>query len=160
VGAKLLYSNGTIQHAGVVLGLKDKICGHFLQHAPGDSSGYGQSLAVARNVSAVTGACLMMRRSVFEEVGGFEELFASDFNDVDLCLKVRQSGYQVIWTPHARLFHHECQTRGTLVNPARHALYALERLLFLDRWGAVVARGDPYYSPHLNHEEADCTVRR
>ena len=69
-------------------------------------------LAVARNVSAVTGACLMMRRSVFDEVGGFDEQFAGDFNDVDLCLKARQRGYQVIWTPHARLFHHECQTRA------------------------------------------------
>jgi O-antigen biosynthesis protein len=157
-GAKLLYSNGTLQHAGIVLGLKNKICGHLLQHAPDAAS--ERLLVVARNVSAVTGACLMMRRSVFDEVGGFEEQFAGDFNDVDLCLKVRQRGYQVIWTPHARLYHHECQTRGTLVNPARHALFALERLLFLDRWGAVVERGDPYYNPNLNRDEADCTPRR
>ena len=156
-GAKLLYSNGTLQHAGIVLGLKNKICGHLLQHAPDAAS--DRLLAVARNVSAVTGACLMMRRSVFDEVGGFDEQFAGDFNDVDLCLKARQRGYQVIWTPHARLYHHECQTRGTLVNPARHALFALERLLFLDRWGAVVERGDPYYNPNLNRDEADCTPR-
>ncbi len=159
VGAKLLYSNGTLQHAGIVLGLKDKICGHLLQHAP-DSAEHAKHLAVARNVSAVTGACLVMRRSVFDEAGGFEEQFAGDFNDVDLCLKVRQRGYQVIWTPHARLYHHECQTRGTILNPTRHALYALERLLFLDRWGAVVARGDPFYNPNLNQDEADCTLRR
>jgi O-antigen biosynthesis protein len=159
VGAKLLYSNGTLQHAGIVLGLKDKICGHLLQHAPDDAE-HAKHLAVARNVSAVTGACLVMRRSVFDEAGGFEEQFAGDYNDVDLCLKVRQRGYQVIWTPHARLFHHECQTRGTILNPTRHALYALERLLFLDRWGAVVNRGDSFYNPNLNQDEADCTLRR
>ncbi|HBI46257.1 MAG TPA: glycosyl transferase family 2 [Planctomycetales bacterium] len=161
VGAKLLYSNETIQHAGIVLGLKNIICGHLLQRAP-DSAAAGHPLAVARNVSAVTGACLMMRRSVFDEVGGFEEQFAGDFNDVDLCLKVRQSGYQVIWTPHARLFHHECQTRGkiSIVNGTRHTLFVLERLLFLDRWGAVVGRGDPFYNPNLNQDEADGTVRR
>jgi GT2 family glycosyltransferase len=158
VGAKLLYSNETVQHAGIVLGLKDKICGHLLHHAP-DAAGYAHHLTVARNVSAVTGACLVMRRSVFDEVAGFEEQFAGDFNDVDLCLKARQRGYQVIWTPHARLYHHECQTRGQIVNPTRHALYALERLLFLDRWGAVVARGDPFYNPNLNQDEADCTLR-
>jgi GT2 family glycosyltransferase len=157
VGAKLLYSDGTLQHAGIVLGLENLICGHLLRRVP-DATGY--PLAVVRNVSAVTGACLMMRRSVFDEVGGFEEQFAGDFNDVDLCLKVGQSGYQVIWTPYAQLFHHECQTRGTIINPTRHALFALERLLFLDRWGAVVARGDPFYNPNLNDDEADCTARR
>jgi O-antigen biosynthesis protein len=161
VGAKLLYSNGTVQHAGVVVGLKeDTLCGHFLRAAPGDDPGYDQGLAVARNVSAVTAACLVIRRSVYEEVSGFEEQFAGDFNDIDLCLKVRQRGYQVIWTPHARLYHHECQTRGTIFNAARHTLFALERLLFLDRWGDLLARGDPFYSPHLNHDSADCTVRR
>jgi O-antigen biosynthesis protein len=157
VGAKLLYPDETVQHAGIVLGLKDKICGHLLHHARNDA-GYAHHLTVARNVSAVTGACLVMRRSVFDEVAGFEEQFAGDFNDVDLCLKVRQRGYQVIWTPHARLFHHECQTRGTIDNPTRHALYTLERLLFLDRWGALVARGDAYYNRNLNQDEADCTL--
>ncbi len=157
VGAKLLYSDGRLQHGGVVLGIKNLICGHLLQCAPDAAV---QPLAFARNVSAVTGACLMMRRSVFEQVGGFEEQFAGDYNDVDLCLKAGQQGFQVIWTPYARLFHHECQTRGTIMNPARHALFALERLLFLDRWGAVLVRGDPFYNPNLNDDEADCKARR
>ncbi len=158
VGAKLLYSDKTIQHAGIVLGIKNLVTGHLFQRAPDSAVGY--PLGVTRNVSAVTGFCLMMRRSVFDEVGGFEEQFAGDYNDVDLCLKVRQAGYEVIWTPHACLFHHECQTRGHIVNPKRHTQFAFERLLFLDRWGSVVERGDPYYNPNLNHNAADGTLRR
>ena len=101
-----------------------------------------------------------MRRSVFEEVGGFDEQFAGDYNDVDLCLRVRRRGLQVVWTPHARLVHHQCQTRGTIVRPDRHAQLVLERLRFLERWGEEIARGDPYYSPHLTRDGEDCSVRQ
>jgi GT2 family glycosyltransferase len=159
VGAKLLYADGTLQHAGVIIGMNDQTSGHYFKGFPGDSAGYLNRLATAQNLSAVTGACLMMRRGVFDQVGGFDEQFAVNFNDIDLCLKVRAAGYQVIWTPHARLFHYECQTRGQQRTPAKQALYNMERQLFLDRWGKVVAAGDPFYSPHLSYGREDCAIR-
>jgi O-antigen biosynthesis protein len=158
-GAKLLYADGTVQHAGVIVGLNDASSGHYLKGFPGDGPGYMNRLVTAQNLSALTGACLMMRRAVFDEVGGFDEQFAVNFNDIDLCLKVRAKGYQVVWTPHARLFHFECQTRGHQRTPAKQALYNMERQLFLDRWGEVVARGDPFYSPHLSYAREDCAIR-
>src|SRR5262245_13321651 len=106
VGAKLLYADGTVQHAGVIVGMNDQTSGHYFKGFPGDAPGYLNRLVTVQNLSAVTGACLMMRRTVFEQVGGFDEQFAVNFNDIDLCLKVRTAGYQVIWTPHARLFHY------------------------------------------------------
>jgi GT2 family glycosyltransferase len=160
VGAKLLYPNGAVQHAGIVLGITEHHCGHYLNGALGDAPGYANRLAAVQNLSAVTGACLVMRRAVFEDVGGFDEQFAGDYNDVDLCLRLRRRGLQVIWTPHARLVHHQCQTRGHIINPARHAQLVLERLLFLERWGEEIARGDPYYSPHLTRDAEDCSVRQ
>ena len=159
-GAKLLYPNGAVQHAGIVLGVMKNHCEHVMSGFRGDAPGYANRLVAVQNLSAVTGACLVMRRSVFEEVGGFDEQFAGDYNDVDLCLRVRRRGLQVIWTPHARLVHHQCQTRGTIFRPARHAQLVLERLLFLERWGEEIARGDPFYSPHLTHDADDCSVRR
>ncbi len=160
VGAKLLHPNGAVQHAGVILGITDHHCGHYMAGFRGDAPGYANRLAVAQNLSAVTGACLVMRRDVFEELAGFDEQFAGDYNDVDLCLRVRRRGLQVIWTPHARLVHHQCQTRGTIIHAARHAQLVLERLLFLERWGEEIARGDPFYSPHLNHDGEDCSIRQ
>ena len=160
VGAKLLYPGGAVQHAGVFLGVTEHHCGHVMNGFHGDAPGYANRLAAVQNLSAVTGACLVMRRSVFEEMGGFDEQFAGDYNDVDLCLRVRRRGLQVIWTPHARLVHHQCQTRGTIIHPARHAQLVMERLLFLERWGEEIARGDPYYSPHLTHDGEDCSVRQ
>jgi GT2 family glycosyltransferase len=149
VGAKLLYPDGTIQHAGIVMGLHGSV-GHGQRRTPGDSSGYGGSLAVAREVTAVTGACLALRKEVFQEVGGLDEQnLPVTFNDVDLCLKLRARGYRNIWTPHAVLYHHEAATRGPDASGESAARYRREFELMRTRWGAQLEQ-DPYYSPNLS----------
>ena len=111
VGAKLLYPDGRLQHIGMVLGVAGLAAHAFHQH-PGVSAGYAGSAIIARNYSAVTGACLMTRRRVFDEVGGFDERFPIDFNDVDYCLRLRRAGYRVVFTPWAQLYHHESASFG------------------------------------------------
>jgi GT2 family glycosyltransferase len=148
VGALLLYPNGSrshrpsrIQHAGVTIGVGG-VAGHAFKHLPADRSNYYDLHRVIRNCSAVTAACAMMRRSVFDEVGGFDEKLKVAFGDVDLCLRVRESGYRVVYTPYAMVYHHECATRGRL-HPAEDEAYAI------DRWGDAIIKGDPYYNPNL-----------
>jgi GT2 family glycosyltransferase len=149
VGGKLLYPDGTVQHAGIALGIG--VAGHVFRRLPGDAPGYhGLALAV-RDVSAVTGACLMVSRRVFDEVGGFDERLPVAFNDIDFCLRLRSRRLAVVWTPHARLLHHESATRGLLHPPAAEAL-------MWERWGAILAQ-DPYYSPHLTRSREDYGVR-
>ena len=111
VGAMLYYPDDTIQHAGVYLD-KSNIAGHLYKNLPRGSSGTNDFLLREQIVSAVTAACLLVRRDVFEEVGGFNTAFAVAFNDVDFCLRVQQAGYTNVWTPHAELYHHESKSRG------------------------------------------------
>ena len=145
VGAKLVYSSGAIQHAGIVIGIMEG-AGHLHRNTFGAES--WNWLPFTRNVSAVTGACLAMRRSVFQELGGFDESFPVNYNDVDLCLRARQAGYEVIVEPAALLRHDECQSRQAGVRLE-------ERYLFEQRWGALLERGDPFYSPHLRRTAED-----
>ena len=147
VGAQLLYADGTIQHAGVVLGVRG-VAGHAHKYLPAKSQGYFAFPHLIRNYSAVTAACLMLRRTVYDEVGGLDERLAVTFNDVDLCLRLRARGYLVVYTPYARLYHHESRSRW--YQPPR----AEEVQLMLDRWGALLAC-DPYYNPHLTLERED-----
>ncbi len=146
VGAKLYYPDGRLQHVGVVLGLFDEVAQVF-RGAPGTDPGYVDSSVVTRNYSAVTGACLMTRRTVFDTIGGFDEQFAVDYNDVDYCLRVRRGGWRVAFTPHARLWHHEFATRVRRVADA-------ERALFRRRWAADIA-ADRYYNPNLSRRHLD-----
>jgi GT2 family glycosyltransferase len=145
VGAKLVYPSGAIQHAGMVIGIMEG-AGHLHRNTFG--SPYWNWLPFTRNVSAVTGACLAIRKSVFEELGGFDEAFPVNYNDVDLCLRARQAGYQVIVEPAALLRHYECQSRQAGVRLE-------ERYLFEQRWSAWLERGDPFYSPHLRRTLED-----
>ena len=150
VGARLLYPNDTVQHAGVVLGVGG-IAEHAFRHFPADAPGVSRQLQVTRNYSSVTGACLLTRRDVFEEVGGFdEERLPVTFNDVDLCLKMRQAGYLIVYTPFAKLYHHESATR-------RRSVEALETEVMRERWPELLAR-DPYYNPNLSRERADFSL--
>ncbi|MGD0632627.1 MAG: glycosyltransferase [Terracidiphilus sp.] len=146
VGARLIYPSGAIQHAGMVIGIMEG-AGHLHRNTFG--SPYWNWLPFTRNVSAVTGACLAIRKSVFGELGGFDETFPVNYNDVDLCLRVRQAGYEVIVEPAALLRHYECQSRQAGVRLE-------ERYLFEQRWAASLERGDPFYSPYLrrSHEDA------
>lgn len=160
VGAKLYYSDGTVQHGGILLGVCG-IVGHAHRHFPKGSPGHGNRLISVHNVTAVTGACLMMRRQVFQEVGGFDERLVMEFNDVDLCLKVREKGYWIVWTPHAELYHWESKTRGGYADTAaKAARFQGELQHFLARWGDVVAAGDPFYNPHLSPDHEDFSLRR
>jgi GT2 family glycosyltransferase len=151
VGPQLLYPNGTVQHAGVVLGIRGT-ADHIMRGFPRDVDGYAGSLSCTREVSAVTGACLLMRRGLFFEVGGFDVHFATHYQDVDLCLRIAQSGRRNLYTPRAVLFHHESATRGTFYDH-------VDRALLLDAWGEAIARGDPYYNPSLSLSGADYRPR-
>lgn len=150
VGARLLYPNDTVQHAGVVLGVGG-IADHAFRHFPADAPGVSRQLQVTRNYSSVTGACLLTRREVFEEVGGFdEERLPVTFNDVDLCLKMRRAGYLIVYTPFAKLYHHESASR-------RVSVEALETEVIRERWPDYLER-DPYYHPNLCRERADFSL--
>lgn len=159
VGAMLYYPNDTVQHAGVILGIGG-VASHSHTFHRRESPGYCRRLAVTQNLSAVTGACLMMRKAVFDEVGGFDERFIIAFNDIDLCLKIRQKGYLVVWTPHAELYHHESVTRGhDLDDPVRQARLEGEEDLFRGKWLDFLRAGDPYYSPNLSLQDGNFSIR-
>ena len=148
VGAKLLYADGRLQHAGVVVGLGGR-AGHILRRRPGNSPGHLGRLRVAHEVSAVTAACLAVTRDKYEAVGGFDaEAFPVDFNDVDFCLRLGARGYKTVWTPQARLAHLESVSRGPAVGAAR-ARFEAEGDRFAARWRDVI-RHDPFYHPRLS----------
>jgi GT2 family glycosyltransferase len=147
VGAKLLFPDGRIQHAGVVVGFGG-IAGHIYRRSHNDGRGYLDELAVPREVSAVTGACMMIERSKFDAVGGFDaENLPVDLNDIDLCLRIAEKGWTNLWTPEATLIHHQSATRG--IDPDPYRLYRKERDYFVSRW-ADVMRDDPYFHPALS----------
>ena len=156
VGAKLLYPNDTIQHAGVILGVGNPwgpgVAVHAHQFFP-DGPGYAGGVETIANFSAVTAACMLLRRSVFEEVGGLdEENLKVAFNDVDLCLRIRERGYRIVYTPHARLYHHESASRGYGGgNPAEGAYMR-------ERWGQTLDK-DPYYNAHFSRGSGDYSLR-
>jgi len=144
VGAKLIFPNGTVQHAGIVLNVDGRPTAHIFVGANPEDWGYENALQTVRNYSAVTGACLMIRRGVFEEVGGFDEQYDMVFSDVDLCLQVREKGFLIVWTPYAQLQHREFGTRPRNQDPPQD----LDR--FVTRWQRLISQGDPYYNPNLS----------
>jgi O-antigen biosynthesis protein len=157
VGALLLYQDDTIQHAGIVIQLGG-VAGHVHRFAEYGSDGYFSALKTITNYSAVTGACIMMRRSVYEEVGGMEEEFVVAFNDVDLCLKIIKKGYRNIFLPHVVLYHSESKTRGLDDTPAKQARFLKECRLMQERWD-VENRPDPFYNVNLTLSTEDFGIR-
>ncbi|WP_242344534.1 glycosyltransferase [Anaeromyxobacter terrae] len=151
VGAKLLYPDGTVQHAGIALGMEG-FAGHPFRGALASEPGPCGVLSVARECSAVTGACLMISRELFDSLGGFDPELRIAFNDVDLCLRARERGHRTVWTPHARLVHHESASRS-----AEHPRG--EYLRVRRRWGALALAGDPHLPPNLDREIAARAVR-
>ena len=150
VGPRLLYPDDTVQHGGIVVGVGG-IAEHAFRGFPAEAPGVCRQLQVTRNYSAVTGACLLTRRDVFNKVHGFdEERLPVTFSDVDLCLKIRRAGYLVVYTPFARLYHHESGTRRRTVEP-------LETGVMRERWAATLDY-DPYYNPNLSRERADFSL--
>ena len=158
VGAKLYYPDDRVQHAGVVLGV-GAVAGHVHLGAARNAFGYCCRLISVQNYSAVTGACLMMRRNVFEEIRGFDEDFPLAFNDTDLCMRVRRNGYRIVWTPWAELYHHESATRGHEDTPEKKARFHAEMSRFLMKWGDRLQGGDPFYSPNLSTQDGNFSVR-
>ncbi|MCC6544915.1 MAG: glycosyltransferase [Nitrospirae bacterium] len=141
VGAKLLYKDNKIQHGGIIVPLHEGLPGHAFKTLDDASMGYLFFAKVVRNYSAVTAACMLTRRSYFEEVGGFDEEYLNEaYNDVDYCLKLREKGYRVVYTPYAALYHYEGGSRGKRV-PAINEYY------FRSRWGSIQA--DPYFNPNV-----------
>lgn len=158
VGAKLYYPDDTIQHAGVILGIGG-VAGHSHKNYPRNDYGYMGRLILAQNLSAVTAACLLLRKSVWDEIGGLNEAFAVAFNDVDFCMRIREAGYLIVFTPFAELYHYESKSRGLEDTPEKQMRFAGEIQKFQSRWQAQLDMGDPYYNPNLTLKREDFTVR-
>lgn len=161
VGAKLYFPDHTIQHAGVILGLgPHRTAGHAFSKVDGENLGYMGRLYYAQNVSAVTAACVMIPRRVWEAVNGLDTSFAVAFNDVDLCMRIRQMGYLIVWTPYAELYHYESKSRGSENTPEKKKRFESEVQRFRERWKKQLKEGDPYYNPNLTLERADFSIKQ
>ena len=158
VGAKLYYINGSIQHAGIILGLGD-IAGHIFHGAPHDAVGYMSRLQIVQNMSIVTAACMMIKKQVFDEMGKFEPEFPNSYNDVDLCLKIQKAGLLIVWTPYAEAYHFESRSRGYDVYSKKKPRLAHDTVLFKRRWEKELAAGDAYYNKYFSLEEYDYNYR-
>lgn len=157
VGAKLFYENEAIQHAGIILGIGG-VAGHSHKYFDHHSPGYFSRLKIIQNISAVTAACLLVRREIYDEVGGLNETdLKVAFNDVDFCLKVREAGYRNVWTPYAELYHLESVSRGAEDDPVKIARFLSEIAYMQRSWGAALVT-DPFYSPSLTIEREDFSL--
>lgn len=160
VGAKLYYADRTIQHAGVVIGLgAHRTAGHthYKQHR--QNLGYMGRLCYAQDVTAVTGACLLVKKSLYEEVGGLDEGFAVSLNDVDFCLKLREKGLLNVFTPFAELFHYESVSRGLDDSGEKAERYNKESEKFREKWKKQLEAGDPYYNPNFSLDRSDFSLK-
>lgn len=157
VGAKLYYPSGRIQHAGVILGLGDG-ADHVHKNEEGAASGYRTRLQLHANVSAVTAACLFVRKELYEAMGGLDEALQVCFNDVDFCIRVRDAGYRNVFTPYAELYHYESLSRGSDEKPENRERFRQEIAIMRKRWGPALAN-DPFYSPNLTRKSLSCELR-
>lgn len=148
VGPMLCYPDGRIQHAGVVLGLGG-VAGHGFLGLPKGSSGYFGRAGLEQDYSCVTAACMLMRRDVFKTLDGFNEVLSVAFNDVDLCIRLRNAGWRILWTPQVEMIHHESASLGRFSSPQRQARFDIENKLMRDLWGTELDR-DPFYNPNLS----------
>ena len=158
VGAKLYYPDDMIQHAGVVLGLGG-IAGHIMCRASREDPGYFGRMISVQEISAVTAACMMVKKSEFDSVKGFDETFQVAFNDIDLCMKFRAAGKKIVFTPYAELYHYESKSRGLEDTPEKQFRFDKEVKRFQEKWAQQLEMGDPYYSPNLSVTEGDCSLR-
>lgn len=155
VGAMLYYPDNTIQHAGVVLGLGG-VAGHIFSRQHRGSSGYFNRARLVQNYSAVTGACLVVKRSIYEQVGGLDEKkLTVAFNDVDFCLRIQAMGYRNVWTPYAELYHHESVSRGHDKTPTKYERFRSEVEYMKQQWAPLISN-DPAYNLNLTFEHGDC----
>lgn len=157
-GARLLYQDDTIQHAGVVVGFGG-IAGHTFIGLHEAENSYFHRAMCAQDYSAVTAACMMTKASVFGEVGGFTEELAVAFNDIDYCMKVRAAGKLVVYAPYAKLYHYESKSRGLEDTPEKVARFNREIAIFARRWPKILQEGDPYYNPNLTLRKSNFALR-
>ena len=158
VGAKLYYPDNTIQHAGIAIGLLT-LAGHLHRNFPREHPGYMGRLIYAQDLNAVTAACMMVPKKVWDEVGGLDESFEVAFNDVDLCMRIRKAGYLIVWTPYAELYHYESKSRGLEDTPEKRKRFKGEVQRFHQRWAKELAEGDPYYNPNFSLDREDFSLR-
>lgn len=162
VGAKLFYPDHTVQHAGIVVGIGGNARGigqNMFIGLAGERSGYLHKASIAMDYSAVTAACLMVKRSIYEAAGGFEESLAVAFNDVDFCLKVRQMGLLVVYQPGARAWHYESKSRGAEDSQEKVERFQREIDYMRDHWIAILKNGDPYYNPNFSSVYCNYSLR-
>lgn len=160
VGAKLYYPDKTIQHAGVVIGLgAHRTAGHTHYKQSRQNLGYMGRLCYAQNVTAVTGACLMVKKSLYDQVSGLDTGFAISLNDVDFCLKLRKAGYLNVWTPFAELYHYESISRGLDDQGEKAERYNRESAMFREKWKEELQKGDPYYNPNFSLDRSDFSLK-
>ncbi len=158
VGAKLYYSDNTVQHAGAIVGLGG-VAGHAHKYFPSTSVGYMARLCIAQNLSACTAACLLVDKKVYNEVSGLDEKFAVAFNDIDFCMSIRKKGYLIVFTPFAQLYHYESKSRGFEDTPEKRKRYNEEVSRFQSKWAAELNAGDPYYNPNLSLDSEDFALK-
>lgn len=158
VGAKLCYDDDTIQHAGVVIGFGG-MAGHAFIESSRFDTGYMGRIMCAQDYSAVTAACMMTKKSVYNAVGGLTEALEVAFNDIDYCLKVRELGKLVVYNPYAELYHYESKSRGMEDTPEKVERFNSEVAKFCERWEDILQKGDPYYNPNLTLDKADFSLR-
>ncbi len=159
VGARMYYEDDTIQHAGVVIGFGG-IAGHCFVLQPRGTTGYCHRIICAQDYSAVTAACMLVKKSAFDEVGGLTEELAVAFNDIDFCMKLREAGYLIVYNPYAELYHYESKSRGLEDTPEKVARFNKEMQIFERRWPDILRNGDPYYNPNLTLKSQDFSLRR
>lgn len=159
VGAKLFYGDHTIQHAGVIVGIGG-VAGHSHRFYPGESVGYVGRLIISQNLSAVTAACLMVKKKIFEEVDGLTEKYRVAFNDIDFCLKIREKGYLNVMTPFAQLYHYESKSRGYEDTVEKQERFLGEQLMFKEDWRDILEHGDPFYNPNLTLIAEDFSLKQ
>lgn len=155
VGAKLYYSNNLIQHAGVILGIGG-VAGHVFKGLPKEDGGYFSRAKLLQNYSAVTAACMLIKKNIFLELNGLDEInLKIAFNDIDFCLRVKEAGFRNVWTPFAELYHHESVSRGYEDTPEKLKRFHAELAYMKERWGDTLLK-DPAYSPNLSLDHEDC----
>lgn len=162
VGARLYYPDDTVQHAGIVVGIGGHargIAANMCAGMPRSEGGYMDRARLRQNMSAVTAACMMMKRSVFREVGGFEEELRVAFNDVELCLKARKAGYLIVYEPSVEAYHYESRSRGSEDTPEKAHRFQQEIEYMREHWNDILRYGDPYYNPNLTPYRTDYSLR-
>ena len=153
VGARLLYADGSIQHAGISLGVGG-VASHTYKGLPGDTAGHGNRLSTAHEVAGVTGACMLVRRAAWEAVGGFDTAFPVAYNDVDFCLRLRRAGWRILLVPQACLYHLESASRGAENTPEKQARFAADKARMQERWGDELT-SDPFIGANWSLASTD-----